>query len=648
MNKGHLQKGIVAQSVLNFIPPKIRTTLLKDSDFRKENGLSIDALLTFNTSDISFKRSELYDAIRETLNSLSPVAVLDKNGQVWELADKSDRNNVRLILKNKEHRLVLSDFYSFHPDSATRLRLFEKIGNDSNLPMDEIEKWKKTLSRRVLEDDEKELLDEELINTPVNFVKSLRKEIDRKDIGVSTLVPLSKVYYERLVGKFDGSLTLDDFAEGSGDSLINDLRLWRPFDGFLFSLFLSSHTVLSDRITYDHLSKDDVIRAYSILVESGDRTSQLGAIEVGLRLLPFHPEIESYIVAMVEQIRDDDPDSEKSQFKLLASLFILVDGELSRTHLFENQAIYYRRLASLGQASLICRELNETTINVNSFYEWVIGCRGEQFYLQSLADMRGDPIWNPDYASASYIKSNFINRIILAASKYEENIRKSILSKLIIGEARDSLLSTSNYPYSFIPGPLGNELTLCLPTQILNVIETQLELEKVTPSSFIALVNSARFFQLDSRLAEIAAKKIKSSGYRISNIENREQLIALINGLASVAAVTRSTILGNDLLILLRKYKHDVQYGLSIEEVLRVCLVASASHRDLSDWSRFLGDWVTELAFGNLTDDDGDILISYLLSLCHAVPELWVYCGRAVAALEAYNPQPTYDRFKKE
>ncbi len=70
---------------------------------------------------------------------------------------------------------------------------------------------------------------------------------------------------------------------------------------------------------------------------------------------------------------------------------------------------------------------------------------------------------------------------------------------------------------------------------------------------------------------------------------------------------------------------------------MRLCLVAAASHADLNEWREFSGDWLTELAFGDLEGDDGEVLHSHLQCLCHAVPELWVSTGRADAALIAHN-----------
>jgi hypothetical protein len=72
-------------------------------------------------------------------------------------------------------------------------------------------------------------------------------------------------------------------------------------------------------------------------------------------------------------------------------------------------------------------------------------------------------------------------------------------------------------------------------------------------------------------------------------------------------------------------------------EAIGLCLVAGASRSDVKEWKHFVGEWLSELAFGELTDEEGLVLHSHLLALLHVLPELWLSCGRAEAALCAFN-----------
>ena len=167
-------------------------------------------------------------------------------------------------------------------------------------------------------------------------------------------------------------------------------------------------------------------------------------------------------------------------------------------------------------------------------------------------------------------------------------------------------------------------------------VREQLASNDVGPSSFIALVNSVKIFQLESSYAEAASEALRLASHKLSQVSSQSELLGVLNGLAELSAVTRSNNLATELRILVRRYRRDPQFHLSIDEAARICLVASANRKDLEEWTIFAGDWLTELAFGELPDAEGNVLRSRLRCLLHAVPELWFSCARADAALAAF------------
>lgn len=633
-------RSSLAQAALEHVPPLIRKTLIEQSDFREEYGLRADAVIVLGDTGISIPRSELFEAIRTVLIDRSEVIVTDVDGRDWKVfAEGREGEQRRILISSNDQRYNLPDFTALSSDSATRLRSLEEAASDVNLPAHAIGAWRGILSERSLEDDEVDQFHNEFRDTPVHIARLIRAEIQKGRSSASSLVPPSRRYFGRLVGEYDKSSSIRDYAAGAGKNFMEGLSAWQPCEGFLSSLFLSSHSAMTAEISVECLDKKDIVRAFEFLVERGDRLSQLGAVEVGLRILPERPEIEPLLVRLVEEIRDDNVDGLTSGFKLFSALFILVDGELSRTRVFSDVPPFYRRLASLAQAALIQRETVDAPIEIDSFCEWALNIRSEQFYLQSLADMRLEPRWSPDFAAAPQIKADFFGRLMIAGKNYEKNIASSELQELLVGSEAGSLHSRIEFPRPCLPGPLeGQEASPnALPDELTRTVESQLKAEKVGPSSFIALVNSALIFHVDKNQAEMAAEALKMGKHRLANIEDRSQLLAILHGLATVAAVSRVQALADELRILVRRYRRDSQYTLSLDEALRMCLVASASRSELKDWRESVGDWLTELAFEDFQGTEGASLYSHLQCLCHVVPELWVSCGKADAALVAYN-----------
>lgn len=632
-------RATLAYAALQLAPPLIRQTLLDDSIFRSEFRFKTEAVLDFGDSGVSIRRSTAFDAARKVLPESPGVEVTDEAGKKWQLINRIQEQALPVFaIIHGDQSLDLPDLNVLSKDKTTRLRWLEKSSSDVNLPARERRHWHHILSARPLEDEEVDEFYNDIRDTPVHVSRVIRREFTEGKSGISTLVPPSRRYFERLVGAYDGSASVQDYAAATARQLFEHLSEWKPYDGFLFSLFLCSHSSLAAEINTEHLADEEIVRAFDFLEKYGDRISQLGAIEVGLRILPEKPGIESVLVRLIEQIRDDDVEDASSGFRLLSALFGLVDGELSRTRLLSAASPFYRRLASLAQAALIHRQYVNAGISSDAFCEWALKVRGGAHYLQTLADLRLEPRWTPNLASASQMQMEFFGRIMITAENHDDNIKGSKVHALVLGDGPGSLRSRSEFLRPYFPGPLegGGSSPNPLPTEYAEAISTPLSAEEAKVSSFIALVNTAQIFRVESQQAESAAKLLKSNSYQISGLKDKSQLLYVLDGLATVAAVTRSRTLADELRILVRRYGRDAQYNLPVEDAMRVCLVAAASCPDLNDWREFVGDWLTELAFGKLEKNEGTQFHWCLQYLCHTVPELWVSCGRADAALEAF------------
>ena len=613
-------RAVLAQAVLKLVPPLICETLISERSFRNEYGFKMGAVVALGDFDLSIQRTELFKSIRAVFAGASEVEVKDVDGCCWSLRNEPDKEGQpNIVFSSGEQRFIIRSFAELSPNAFIRVASLNKAAFNVNLPISEQDKWRNILTERVLEDDEVDQFYSDIRYTPVYLEGSIHNDISAGQSSTSSLVPNSRRYFNRLVGAYDGSASIKDYATGAGQKFFQHLSEWRPYEGFLFSLFLSSHAALTAELCFDHLDRDNLVRAYDFIEKYGDPLSRLGAFEMGLRILPERPELEPYLLLLVHRIRDDDVEGTASEFNLFSALFVLVDGELSRTRLMAEYPPFYRRLASLAQAALIHRQLVMCGIDYDNFADWALSNRVEHYYMQSYADMRIEPRWNPNLAAGPQMKADFIGRIRIAGSSFEKNIGSSDLYHLILGEGPQSLPALSNLLQPFFPGPLegAEDSSNSLPDVLALAIEEQLDTDEVGPSSFIALVNCSLVFRITTGQAELASKALKLANYRLANVENKSQLLTILNGLATVAAVSRNSELAAELRILVRRYRRDTQYGFSIEEAMRLCLVASAAFKDIIEWRDFLGEWVTELAFEDMGSDEGMILHSHLSKLLH-------------------------------
>lgn len=636
-----LIKSELAKMALRHVPALIRNDLLADPSFLEEHGFGDATVLSFDEFGVSLKRSDLFKAVRIAMSNSNVAAeVVDLDGQIWQVKNVNSAGELpKLEVSRDDRGFILPDLAALSPNAKIRLHYLDEMSADVNLPVASREIWQSILTDRGLKDNEVDLFFNDLRDTPIEVARAIRNEIADKHIDISTLIPSSRRYYERLVGVYDSSTDAREYAAKICPTFFGQLSSWHPREGFLLSLLLASHSSMSDQIDVSQLSGKEFIDALTFLEESGDRISQLGAIEVGLHAVLLLPEIKPHLIGLIQLIFDDKVDEPNSGFKLLTALFFLVDGELSRTRLFSGEPPFYRRLVALSQAALIQRQLVNSNIDIANFCDWATSKGNGQFFVQTLVDMRLEPRWNPDYSVAMQIKADFVGRLMNATRMFRQETDESELSDLILAKVMSSFNSQGDLVRPYLPGPLeGNIGSIsAIPPEIVESIQEQLSEEEMSPASFIALVNSALLFRVDADQAELAARALKLGSHRLKNIADRAQLIVILNGLAIVAAVSRSRLLADELRILARRYRYDSQFPLSIEEVIRICLMSSACIIDLIEWRDYVGDWITELAFGDLRDKEGEILAAYLHYLLQIVPELWVSCGRADAALQAYN-----------
>ena len=633
------EKATVVEAALKIVPPIMRKNFLTDPEFIANYGLEVSATISLGSINNSIESSRFYDAIRAFLGGNTTTVLTDSEGEGWHIInDNDDGEFPKLILSSGERRLVLPDCTVLSEDVAMRIRSLEKIYSDINLPSSAFDKWKNILQNRALKDDEMEPFYNEINDTPVSMERTIQREIGSGKTQASSIIPNSKRYFERLVGVYDGSKLVKDYAIGIGQDFLNSLAERNPYNGFLHSLFLSSHPTLTNEIKVNDLSSEELVKAYKFIEKCGDPISRLGAFEVGLRILRERPEIEPFLLPLVRLIKDDNVEDATSEIKLYTSLFILVDGELARTHLLAKEPPFYRRLASLTHAALIHRQLIQRRIDYSNFSQWALNHGGEFHHIQSLVDMRNEPRWHPSLVAASHIQADFLGRMIVAGNNFSMDIDEGELRDIVVGNGEKSLNKRYEFPIHFFPGPLegGEENRNIIPDEYKSIIDEQLNADTVKASSFTALIHSALFFAVNADHAKLAAEIIRKANYRLNNLENELELSGVLNGLAIISAMSRNSTLADDLRILVRRYRHDPQYPLNMEETVRVCLMASAAHKDLDKWRDFVGEWLTELAFSDLKKEEGELLYSRLLTMLHLVPELWFSSSKAEAALEAF------------
>lgn len=627
----------VASLLDDFYPPAVKSALLSRERFRSGYGFQVDVQLSLGDTGVSVSRSSLFSGIRTALKDPQGTPdIKDQDGNIWRI-ELVDVEFARTKLSRDERSLLLPDFWMLLEDAGARLSNLERVATDLNFPAASRSYWTKKLNAAPLDDEQVDELYEDIKDTPAHVALRISTEVEEGHSSFETLVPRSARYFSRLAGECVQETDLDSYVQSALTAHIAELTAWKATEGAKLALLLSAHSSVPPKIDLGRASSSELQTIFEDLVAKGDRLSQLGAIELGLSILDRHPQLEASIIGMIVRIRDDDAAAANSRFRLLSALAVLVEGEVSRAKTLEGKPPFWRRLATIAQASLIERCIQSLPVEVGRFTEWVHSGMGQQFYLQTLCDLRLEPKWMPDFISPDQLKAEFIGRIASAAQRYKDKITSRAIEELTLAEGEGSIRNQMHFPMPFFPGPLEGGITpdTPLPAELASSIDEALSKESIDWQSFDGLINSALIFKLDLKFADQAVQALQRTKHYLKQGAEKGNLLHVLIGLASVAAVTRSPQLAQELRVLIRRTKAAGAIDITSENLFRIGLVAAASHPELDKWCGYVGEWTTELAYSDLSFDETKRLHSHVRCLCSIVPELWTTLGRAEAALAA-------------
>jgi hypothetical protein len=631
----------LAAGVLSCFPPEMRTAVVEDAEFQQEFRLTIKTTITLNPSGVSLLRNELFDAARQVIGGAADkVAIPSTSGWQWHVERGDDGRS--LVLTREGKKVPLPDFSCFAPDAETRTGWFGREAAKFQLNDARARTWREILTQRPAEDEEYDKIISDIRLTPIFVAAGITNHLRLQTLHLRELVPSDIRYYERLVGAVQGDAGLMDFIETTIPPLVASLREWQPLEGTLRAFLLCSHLSIAHKIKLDDLSREDVVWVYDWLEKSGDRLSQLAGIECGLASLGKFPELEPVLTRLVRTILDDATDAKQGRFALLSGLIVLVDGELTRIGIMQGRPVFWRRLAAIAHASVIERQIIAYGLAQETFINWGFKGRGHLFFMQSFLDMRKERRWIPDFVLPYQLKPEFVGRIVGAARAHDALIKTDELRNALFGTKGDSAEASMVFPLSFLPGPLegGVEAVMEMPQEIEDGIRQDLQALELTPLSFARLVNSTLIFKMGPQLAQLAAEALRQTKHQLRAVRLQKESFALLSGLATVSAVTRSVELASEVRILARAVRRSPGVDIAPDEAMRICLIAAAAYPERAEWCRFVGEWATELAYEDMPRESAAALHDLILVLCQLEPQLWETAARAEAACSAYLASP--------
>lgn len=627
----NVAKQILADGRLKMFSPKLQSEMLPDPSFCSRLG--IETTNKINVGDgVVFNSKPFYQAIRSIYGDKNKsVELIDNNEVTWLLQFKLDSNYEGLLLTQDGKVLNLPSDAELSPILKERLDCLENRGHWYNLPHASLNKWRKILSSRALKNEEQHTYFKDIEDTVIFVSDGIWDEIKTGTFTVQSFVPDSFRYFQRMAGIIQANeqYSLHEFTGVEFKVHCKNLLDWQQVAGAIQALQLCSNPLLSYELQRHlmALSVNNIIEIYQFIATDGDRMSQVAAIEIGFGLLQTCPKIEPLLTEIIGKIYSDDPDKPQSEFKLLSNWIILVEAAIARNRVLSKIPVFMKRMACISQASIITKHFLKVNVDIDNLSTLILDKVDNNQVLQGLIDVRFTPRWLPEYISPKRLREHGISRMHNAAEKY---------GKANCSSSLQDAIDLVNPPAISLPGPVDDETASInkLPPELRKVLFEQIKSVDVEARSFIPLIKFGIIYELDIADTEEIVNWLRTSQYQLKNIDSYNEEFNFLHGLANLAATTRSIELATEIRTLLRVLRRKPGSQLTLDNSIRICLMASAAHLELKGWCHSVGEWLTEFTFENLTVENAAGLHAVIVKLCQLVPELWITLGRAEAALK--------------
>jgi hypothetical protein len=632
IDDGSVDEAVRIQLALQSLPPFLQFALLEDKDFRELAQLEIGYAVNVG-EDAEFARQEFIDAVKALYASpADTVSLTDETGREWTLTTDQSEDVWPVTLRSGEERRRTRGILALLPTPEMRLDALDKVVCRAGISADSMAVWRSALQAGTLDADGIEALDSEIASWPMSIAPGIGASLARRRAAVSTLVPPLRAYFDHLAGAGEAA---------SIDAYINDIAAPHlaaqsgaaPLERARNALLLASHPKILADDRFPALSADEWTRLGEWALDEGDLLSRIGYIELALPRTKSMPALEPILVSLINDMMALDPEDPHGPLSFFANLIILAEGEVSRAATLADLRPFQRRIATFAHAALIERFAQDFD-DRERFGEFCVGERGGRFFIQSLADLRIEPRWRPEYLQEEQLRNEFLGRIFNCAGSIDADALPPALHALLLGE-EDSLRSIVAVPQAFWPGPIEGaipEEPSMLPDNLAGPLEAVLDTEALDLEDISLLINMETVFHIPDALVEGIAERLKAMGPRLFKIIPEDRTQAHLVGLAYLAASHRRPDLADHLKTLAR-YRRNLAVLPSMSDEIQLALSASAAHKDRDGWRSFLGGWLREVAVHIESEEDAGTLLGWLDMLCQIDPGLHASTGRARAAL---------------
>ncbi len=609
------------------LPQRFRADVLADGAISARYGFSTERPI--HIGGRTFKRDALFAAFRALADgSAAPIPLSPESLEGAEdsaAAVEMDGDAGLVVLGRTRYRF--DDAAMLSTDPAKRSGVLERAFNRRSMSRCEAERLSQAVADTNFNDDAFLSIATALATAPEVFVDEFQAASRTGSISRADLLPEDPRHWEHLVGRFEGSQSVDDYIakELSQERAVRMEGEWETALAMV-SLTFAGPTLIPKGLL-DDVAPGERAGVLRSLVEVDDPFSLIGALQ-----LCAEYQTDDW-AALGEEVLGKlfaDMDRLTAVVQVYGACFVIATAALAEHEKLGRHPPFWRRLAAHAHASLIVRASGGAKGNQDALFNWAMGASGASFIVSVLRDFVSEPRWRPDWIVSTFIIADLYGRALATVKQLSDDAPAGWNAALEIPETwledKHALLS-AHFPAP-IEGARRGLPALAelgdLADHYRNVVATQ------SVERFLRLTSMVHAF-MPPKEVEPAAIAIVRGISRAKKAEERELDGMALALSAHLAALFQSSALADvvaETTVALCRQKSDL---LGVEDAVMRLLECNAAYADRATADDALARQLEGIAFA--IDDAADLrqLFEFIDALQNVDPDLAQRLGRARA-----------------
>jgi hypothetical protein len=588
---------LIASYLYNLQPASVRKRLLDDVTFGASIGVARQETITLGP-DVHIDRRECYAAVRRAFAGPTPASLVDIKGH--EIRVTIEQGQVILGIPSLGRASQVSDFMCFSPNFEQRTQTLSRLIDRFGPTAPDFLVLLTRAEEHELSDDEID----ELFTEATTGVGALQRRaisaVKTHQATLQNLVPASLVYFERFCGPHITSADHEEYFCRILPQYRKALIHRDLIRGLDISLQGSLRDDLMPAVWTEHVNDDELWDALIACDPWPNPFALLGALDIAIG----RQHDDRYRIFAEEAVRKlvQEKFPRPDGLDVYELLPLLADLVLNRMNSLEGGVSLppcWKRMCAWMQAGFLMRLMQDISLELESFREWIRGQRTLAVEYAKEVDLRHEPMYRAAEMSPRALREEVIGRLVLLHARHKAG------GRIIPGEdaIRGVLTQLAEYGLPLrwgLPGPLEGHYrpaetsTRKLPDE--NIQEVTNALVNDQDGSILSiLAQLAQRYDLGEELLARMREMIAGNPFAREDTGLDERLGRLIDA-GLVACAQRDEELATGIASIVVATAHRAQSGTDATKILQALLVASAAFQHEDAWGLWLENQLTEVA----------------------------------------------------